>query len=61
MSNPLVIAAIFGIGFGGWVYNFVQKRNGGQSQQSLIVAAVVGLLGTIVFYTIFYTALSIWN
>jgi hypothetical protein len=43
-----VIALLFAIGAGTWIYTKVQAKTGGNTQQSLIVA---GLLGVLLFLT----------
>lgn len=55
--SPFLVSFMFGIGVGAWVYNKVQKRNGGQSQQSLVVAGGAALAAFIVFLTMFTTFL----
>jgi cytochrome bd-type quinol oxidase subunit 1 len=42
---------LFALGASAWVYNKVQQRNGGLTQQSLIAAGVCGVVAMIVFFT----------
>ena len=51
--SPFVVSLLFALGSGAWIYNMVMKRNGGQTKQALMVAGFVGLIGMIVFYTLF--------
>ena len=51
MSNFL-LSFLFALGASAWVYNKVQQRNGGLTQQSLIAAGVCGVVAMIVFFTI---------
>ncbi len=53
--NPILVSFMFAAGVGAWVYNKMQRRNGGLTQQSLGVAAGVALAGFIVFLTVFST------
>ncbi len=53
--SPFVVSLLFALGLGGWVYNVVMKRNGSQTQQALMVAGFVGVIGMIVFFTLFST------
>jgi aryl-alcohol dehydrogenase-like predicted oxidoreductase len=50
--NNVLIALVFAIGVGAWVYGKFQKSNGGQSQRSLIGAAVAGGIAFIIFLTL---------
>lgn len=50
--GPFGIALILSIGGGAWVYNKTQQRNGGLAQQSLIAAAVSGVVLFIFTFTI---------
>lgn len=50
MSNALT-GLLFGIGLGGWIYTMMMRQSGGQTQTSIIVAAVAGLIGFFVVYT----------
>lgn len=51
MGNVLS-SFIFAVGVAAWVYNQAQKRFGGITQKSVIVAGVVGVIAFIVFLTI---------
>lgn len=46
-----------GIGVAGWVYSKVYKRTGGNTQNSVVVAALVGLVACIVVVTVLATVL----
>ncbi len=39
-----LIALIFAIGVGGWIYSKVQHRTGGITQTSLLMAGVAGVI-----------------
>jgi hypothetical protein len=56
--GPFLTSVLFALGVAAWVYNKSQQHNGGLSQQSLIAAAVVGIVALIVFFTIFSAILS---
>ena len=56
--NPFIVSLLFALGSGAWVYNKTMKRNGSQTQQALKAAGVVGVIGMIIFYTIFSTILQ---
>ena len=51
MSNFLA-SFLFALGASAWVYNKVQRQNGGLAERSLIAAGVCGVVALIVFYTI---------
>ena len=50
-----LIALLFAGGVGAWVYNKVQRRNGGLTQQSLMAAAAVAVVALIIFYSLYIT------
>ena len=51
--SEFFIALVFAIGSGTWVYTKLQRSSGGaNSKNSFIGAAVVGLLGFIVVFTL---------
>jgi uncharacterized membrane protein YeaQ/YmgE (transglycosylase-associated protein family) len=52
MFSNLLVGAVMGIGVAGWVFAKTQKHNGGQTQQSLLVAAIVGLITVLVATTL---------
>lgn len=56
--NPFVTSLLFALGSGAWVYNKAMKYNGGLTQKALIVAGMVGVIGMVVFYTIFASILK---
>ncbi len=42
--STYLIALIFSIGGGGWVYYQIQRRTGGNTQTSLLMAGVAGVI-----------------
>jgi hypothetical protein len=44
MFSNLTVGIILGIGFGGWVYAKMQRKTGGNTKSSLIVAGACGLV-----------------
>lgn len=52
MSNQFV-ALMFGIGAGGWTYYKMMRQTGGNTKSSLLIAALAGLAGAFVIYTLF--------
>jgi hypothetical protein len=52
LSNALV-GLFAGLGTAGWVYNKVQRRTGGNTQNSLLVAGLAGLAAFIFIVTMF--------
>lgn len=52
MSAGLV-AIVFGIGVGGWVFNKTSHRTGNVVKTSVITGVFVGLIAAFVFYTLF--------
>ncbi len=51
MSN-LLIGFLFGLGFSAWVYNKMMHSTGSNTKNSLIVAAIAGLVSMLVLTTI---------
>ena len=51
MSN-LLVALFLAAGISGWTYSQAQRRNGGLTQKSVIVAAVCGVIAFIVMWTV---------
>lgn len=51
MSNAL-IGLFLAVGVAAWVYNQVQRRTGGNTQNALVVAGLVGLLAFIAMLTL---------
>jgi hypothetical protein len=51
MSNA-VTGLLFGVGFGGWIYTMMMRRNGGQVQPSAIVAMAAGVTGFFVVFSL---------
>ena len=56
--GPGLTSLLFAVSAGVWIYNKVQRRNGGLSQQSAIAAVVVAIVSFIVFFTIFSAILE---
>ena len=52
MNNGLV-ALMFGVGLGGWVYYQMMRHTGNNTKSSLIAAGLAGLVGAFVIYTLF--------
>lgn len=50
--NNVVVALLFGIGSGGWVYARVYRKTGGNRQNSIIAAVAVGLVLLIILLMI---------
>jgi len=46
--TPKVTGILFGFGFAGWVYYQMMRRSGGNTKNSMIVAALAGLAGAFV-------------
>ncbi len=51
MGN-LLIAFLFGVGFAGWIYSKVNRRNGGLAKQSLAVSGGAGLVALLLVWII---------
>jgi uncharacterized membrane protein YraQ (UPF0718 family) len=51
MSNSF-IGVLLAVGFGGWVYAKTQKSTGGNTQTSLIVAAIAAFFAFVVCLTV---------
>jgi hypothetical protein len=51
--TPGVIAILFGIGVGGWVFDKASHHTGNNARTSVITAAFVGLIAAFVFFTLF--------
>ena len=51
MSNVWT-GLIFGIGISGWVYAQMMRRTGGNTKNSVILAAAAGLVGWLVVTTL---------
>lgn len=50
MSNA-VIGLMFALGVAAWVFNKTQRRTGGNTQNALIVAGLIGLLAFLAMLT----------
>lgn len=51
MSNALT-GLLFGLGFGAWMYSVMMRQTGSQMQASLIVAALAGVIGFFVVFSL---------
>lgn len=49
---PAVVALLFGAGISTWVYTKVMRTTGGNTQSSLVVAAITFLFSFIAFWLI---------
>ncbi|HEX7368359.1 MAG TPA: hypothetical protein VF261_01730 [Candidatus Saccharimonadales bacterium] len=59
MSDTLV-AILFGLGIGGWVYSQLARRSGNANPGSTFtVAGIVGLVAAIIIFTVFKFILHI--
>ena len=50
--SDFVIALLFGIGSGGWIYSKMYHRTGGNQKPTLIVTAISFIVITAVFYSL---------
>lgn len=51
--SHFLIAFIFAVGFGGWIYAKLGRRTGGSNQRDALIGAVVGaVLGFVVLLTV---------
>jgi len=57
MSN-LLIAFLFGIGSGAWVYKKLLRTTGNEQKNSLIGATIAGLVLTLILYFILDTIIK---
>ena len=51
MSDAL-IAFLFGLGFGAWIYSKVYRSTGGNSKNAVVVGAGTGLVAGILIFVI---------
>jgi len=51
MFSNLTIGLLMGAGVSAWVYNKVHQRTGGNTQNSLLVAGIVGVMIAILVTT----------
>lgn len=51
MFSNLTIGLLVGAGVSAWVYNKTHERTGGNTQNALTVAAIVGVMSAIVVTT----------
>ena len=52
MFSNTLIGFLLGAGFAGWVYNKIMRSSGGNTQNSLIVAACAGIAAMVLIMTI---------
>jgi len=52
MFSNLTIGFLLGVGFAGWVYSKLMRSTGGNTKNSLIVAACAGLAAMVVVITL---------
>lgn len=52
MFSNVTIGILFALGVAAWVYSKMQRRTGGNTQSSLIVSSLVGLLAFIFIVTV---------
>jgi hypothetical protein len=57
MSN-LIIALLFGVGSGGWIYNKLLRTTGNNKRNALIGAVIAALLLAIFLYLILGTIIK---
>jgi hypothetical protein len=48
-----LLAIMFGLGVGAWIYNKTSHRTGHNTRTSIITAVFVGLIVAFIFYTLF--------
>lgn len=51
--STFLIGLFVAIGAGGWVYAKIQRRTGGNSQTSLLMATVAGIIAFIFIFIVF--------
>jgi hypothetical protein len=52
MFSNLTIGFLFGVGFAGWVYSKLMRSTGGNTKNSLIVAACAGVAAMVMVITL---------
>jgi hypothetical protein len=52
MFSNLTIGFLLGVGFAGWVYSKLMRSTGGNTKNSLIVAACAGVAAMVVVITL---------
>ena len=52
MFSNLMVGAVFGLGFGGWVYNKLIRSTGGNTANALLAAVLSGLFVMVVITTL---------
>lgn len=52
MFSDFAVSAYFAIGFGGWVYFKMQRKTGGNTTNSLVIAGGSGIVGFLVIFTL---------
>ncbi len=52
MFSDFAVAMYFAIGSGGWIYFKMQRKTGGNTVNSLVVAVGAGLVGFLIIFTL---------
>ena len=52
MFSNAMVAFLFAVGFSAWVYSKIQRQTGGNTSNSLVVAAGAGLVAFLVLITL---------
>lgn len=53
--SPAVVAFMFAVGVGTWIYTKVMRTTGGNTQNSAIVAVISGIFAFVIFLLILNT------
>lgn len=51
--SKYLIGLIFAVGVGGWAYSQIQRRTGGNTQTSLMMAGIAGVIAFLFIVIIF--------
>lgn len=51
--STFLIGLFVALGVGGWTYSQIQRRTGGNTQTSLTMAAIAGVIGFIFVFIVF--------
>jgi hypothetical protein len=51
--SKYLIGLIFAVGVGGWAYAQIQRRTGGNSQTSLMMASIAGVIAFLFIVIVF--------
>ena len=51
--SKFLIAFIFAVGVGGWVYAQIQRRTGGNAQTSIMMASIAALIAFLFIILVF--------